>query len=82
MRDSRKENNRLQMQQNRKQAKYAFWYQKKTDTETPDEMICRVISNTASQQRSREQNKNNKRKQPSQQKKTVTNQQSTCNVRG
>ena len=51
MRDSRKENNRLQMQQNRKQAKCAFWYQKKADTETRDEMICRVISNTASQRR-------------------------------
>ena len=75
MRDSRKENNRLQMQQNRKQetstkrksrqAKYAFQHQKKTEVETPDEKRCTVILNTASQRPSMKQNKNNKRKQPS-----------------
>ena len=48
-----------------RQAKDAIWHQNITEVETPDEKRCRVILNTASQQRSTEQNKNNKRKQPS-----------------
>ena len=87
MRDMIKQNNRLQMQQNRKQetpnkrksrqAKYNCWHQNRTEVETPDARRCRVISNTASQRYSREQNKNKNRKQPSPQKQTVTNQQLT-----